>query len=39
MCTIPMNAHSGYYDSIWLHDSDPIKGGFLLVQLFHRPTL
>ena len=25
-CTIPMHGHSGYYDSMWLHDSGPIKG-------------
>ena len=24
---IPMHDHSGYYDSMWLHDSGPIKGG------------
>ena len=21
-----MHGHSGYYDSMWLHDSGPIKG-------------
>ena len=26
MCTIPMHGHSGYYDSMWFHDSRPIKG-------------
>ena len=23
---IPMHGHGGYYDSMWLHDSGPIKG-------------
>ena len=25
-CTIPMHGHIGYYDSMWLHDSSPIRG-------------